>query len=191
MSKDLGPTTYGPRRIAFGAGRWGKTSPRYKKFHPDKPLGFGTSDGWVWTRETIKLINRLCGKPQLKYNPDSKTLFSVSTRTPLYLMELAGRELEIRVITEHEIPRSVEYRQDITTLYLQILWRKIVNHNEFGSPKVGWPKETHQRKLRPIAYYETIGCASSEEWALLMDMMDLTREQGMWEMHHGKGMCVG
>ena len=155
------------------------------KFHSDKPLGFGTSDGWVWARETIKLINRLCSNPRSKYNPDSKTLFSVSTRTPLYLMEQAGKELEIRVIDEAEIPRSLKYQRDLTTLYLQILWRKCVNHNEFKFPKVGWTMDMHLRKLQPIEYYETIGCESSEEWELLMNMMTVT--EGTSVMHHGLG----
>ena len=166
------------------------SKPPKTKFHPEKPLGFGTSDGWVWTRETIKLINRLSGKPKSPYNPDYRVIFSVCTRTPLYLMELAGKELFNRVIIEHEIPRLMKYQRDITTLYLQILWRKVVNHNEVKSPKVGWPKPTHIRKLKPITYYETIGCKDSKQWALLMSCMDLTREQGMWEMHHGKGMCL-
>jgi len=172
------------KRITFGY----KTKPKY---HPSKTLGFGQADGWVWTRETIKLINRLSGVPRLKYHPGSRTLYAISTRTPRYLMELAGNELEIRVKDEHEIPRLIEHRKDMTTLYLQILWRKIVNHNEFKSPKVGWPQEAHRRKLNTIAYYETIGCRDSKQWGLLMSMMDITKEEGAWLMHHGKGMCVG
>ena len=128
------------------------------KFHSSKPLGFGTSDGWVWARESAKLINRLCGEPRLKHHRDLKILFSISTRTPLSLMEQAGKELEIRVIQEREIPRLIEHQRDMTTLYLRILWRKCVNHNEFYFPKIGWPEETHLRKLAPIEYYDTIGC---------------------------------
>lgn len=155
------------------------------KYHPDKPLGYGTSDGWVWAWEQAKLLNRLSGIPRQKSHPDFRTLFSVAARTPLYLMEQARKELENRVIDEQEIPRSIEHQRDITTLYLQILWRKCVNHNEFYFPKVGWTKKIHFRKLQPIKYYETIGCDSSEEWELLNSMMTIS--EGTSVMHHGQG----
>jgi hypothetical protein len=99
-------------------------------------------------------------------------------------MEKAGKELSTRVIIEHEFPRLLKHRKDLTTLYLQILWREVFNHNEFHFPKVGWPKSVHQRKLKPIEHYESFGCDSSEQFELLIGMMVV--KKGTSTMPHNR-----